>query len=109
MTIYDELKEQASKGPFEVTFDLSVLDFRGDEIADCCSPDGSVEQDEANAQLIAHRGNNFDQLLEVVEFIDDQFDQFLADESMSRRGRAFIRGLKFSYEEALKAAQEVKV
>ena len=63
-TKYEELKQKASKGPFHTTGRDAVYCEKG-EICRCDWQ--TVTEDEANAQLIAHTLNHFDELLEALE------------------------------------------
>ena len=87
---YSELKEQGSKGPFEVRCRINVHSANGTFTFNTYN--------EADAKLVTHVLNNFDQLLEVVErckevFVNDDWDG----------------PLKVQIEKALKDAQEVSL
>ena len=82
-TKYDELKEKASKGPFEVTDQGGVIYLTGVEFeqGDVCdfyhkTGEGKVFRKAncvANAQLIAHTLNHFPKVLEALERLDAEY------------------------------------
>ncbi len=85
VTSYSELKEQGSRGPFEVRCRINVHSANGTFTFNTYN--------EADAKLVTHVLNNFDQLLEALERYRGQVDQY------------GVETASFTLEEA----QEVKV
>ena len=114
---YEELKQKASKGPFKEFYSESGNYFqvnsrskRNDDLCDCCpsmcdiheptyAREYTSEMMEANAQLIAHCLNTYDELLEALEGLRGCI--------METRGKDAHLAL-IAADEALKNAKEVK-
>ena len=109
MMNYDKLKQKASKGPFDV-YGLTVGSANNDVVADLNFRWGTKARHEANAQLIAHCLNTYDELLEALEVVERASELWLPPEAVSpeHEGEAIaLNMMRTVVLQALKNAKEV--
>ena len=111
---YELLKSKASKGPF-VRTDINDLYGKNDQLVFSCYSDCGKNdaQEKANAQLIAHTLNTYDQLLEALEAVEGATakNYYAETEAVCEDDNGLYCCLNikavYAVEQALKAAKEV--